>query len=147
MLGVRSAARDAYLVLEATAQEQYQRWFASMNLMEIAAREGSMPMFERYRRALAGTALPPALEAQFHLQAAESFEALAQLDDASDAAERARAIAERYGFNEIAFKAGDLQIRVQSGVVVTERTPEAETPEKLKPIAATISGMRRLVPV
>jgi hypothetical protein len=147
MLGVRSAARDAYLVLEATAQEQYQRWFASMNLMEIAAREGSMPMFERYRRALAGTTLPPALEAQFHLQTAESYEALAQLDDAAGAAERARAIAEQYGFNEIAFKAGDLQIRMRSGAVAVERAPEAETPERLKPIAATISGMRRLVPL
>jgi tetratricopeptide (TPR) repeat protein len=146
MLGVRSAARDAYLVLEATAQEQYQRWLASINLMEIAAREGSMPMFERYRRALVTAALPPALEAQFHLQAAESYEALAQLDEAANAAERARAIAERYGFNEIVFKADGLQVRVQTSAAVVERTREAAIPESLKPIAATISEMRRLVP-
>ena len=64
MLGVRSAARDAYLIVEATAQEQYQRWMASINLMELAARRGSMPLFERYRRSLATVAFPPAQEAQ-----------------------------------------------------------------------------------
>jgi tetratricopeptide (TPR) repeat protein len=147
MLGVRSAARDAYLVLEATAQEQYQRWLASINLMEIAAREGSMPMFERYRRALVTAMLPPALEAQFHLQTAESYEALAQLDDAAGAAERARAIAERYGFNEIAFKADDLRVRVQAGIAVAERMAEPAISDSLKTIAATISEMRRLVPI
>ena len=147
MLGIRSAARDAYLVLEATAQEQYQRWFASMNLMEIAAREGSMPMFERYRRTLVGAALPPALEAQFRLQAAESYEALAQPDEAAHEAERAREIAVQYGFNEVAFKAADLHVRVQASAVIPERAPEAEVPERLKPIAATINGMRRLVPM
>lgn len=147
MLGVRSAARDAYLVLEATAQEQYQRWFASINLMEIAAREGSMPMFERYRRALVNVAMPPALEAQFLLQTAESHEALAQLDEAADAAERARTIAERYGFNEIAFKADGLRVRALAGVALAERVPEPDMSENLKTIAATISEMRRLVPV
>jgi len=104
-------------------------------------------MFERYRRALATAALPPAVEAQFQLQAAESHEALAQLDDAADAAERARAIAERYGFNEIAFKAEDVRVRVQAGGTVAERVSEADMPENLKTIAATISEMRRLVRV
>ncbi len=77
MLGVRSAARDAYLIIESTTQEEYLRWSASINLMEIAARDGSMPVFERYRRALATQPFPPVLEAQFYLQAAESYEALA----------------------------------------------------------------------
>jgi tetratricopeptide (TPR) repeat protein len=58
MLGARSAARDAYLVLEATGQEQYQRWVASINLMEIASVDGSVTLFERYKRALL-SASPP----------------------------------------------------------------------------------------
>ena len=147
LLGVRSAARDAYMVLEATAQEQYQRWLASMNLMEIAAREGSMPTFERYRRALVSAKLPPALEAQYHLQTAESYEALAQLDDAADSAERAREVAERYGFHEIVFKADDLRVRVEASTATAERAPEAAIPESLKTIAATLNEMRRLVPI
>ena len=79
MLGVRSAARDAYTVVEATAQEQYQRWVAMINLMEIAATEGSMPLFERYRRSLANTSLPPSLQAEFHLHAGSGYELLGEL--------------------------------------------------------------------
>src|SRR5437867_2020099 len=36
-LGVLSAARDAYLILSATAQEQYLRWAATLNLLELAS--------------------------------------------------------------------------------------------------------------
>ena len=66
MLGVRSAARDAYVIIQATAQEQYQRWVATINLMEIAATDGSAPLFERYRKSLADAMLPPVLEAEYH---------------------------------------------------------------------------------
>ena len=146
MLGVRSAARDAYLVLEATAQEQYQRWLASMNLMELAAREGSMTMFERYRRALASAPLPPAQEAQFHLQTAESYEALSLPDAATQAAQRAHRVAETYGYNRVIFAAEDLMQRVAAGVPGTRSAPETPIPAALEQIAATISDMRRLVP-
>ncbi len=48
MLGLRSVARDAFLVLSATAQEQYMRWVATLSLMGIAAEEGSEPIFEQF---------------------------------------------------------------------------------------------------
>ena len=146
MLGVRSAARDAYLVLEATAQEQYHRWFASINLMEIAAREGSMPLFERYRRTLASTAFPPAQEAQFHLQTAESYEALSLPDAATHAARRAQAVAATYGFNKVAFAAEELMMRVRTGAPGATSAPDAPIPTSLQRIATTIGEMRRLVP-
>ncbi|HET9004340.1 MAG TPA: hypothetical protein VFN39_10120, partial [Gemmatimonadaceae bacterium] len=146
MLGVRSAARDAYLVLEATAQEQYHRWFAAINLMEIAAREGSTPLFERYRRALASAPFPPAQEAQFHLQTAESYEALSLPDAAIQAARRARAVADTYGFNKVAFAAEDLLGRLATGPLRAPSAPEAPIPESLREIASTLGEMRRLVP-
>lgn len=146
MLGVRSAARDAYLIIEATTQEEYLRWSASINLMEIAARDGSMPLFERYRRSLATMPFPPAMEAQFHLQTAESYEALAQPDEAVAAAERARAVAERFGFNQVVFAAENLAVRVQIGAEGSTRRPEATIPDSLKLIATTIGEMRRLIP-
>jgi tetratricopeptide (TPR) repeat protein len=79
MLGARSAARDAYLILEATCHEQYLRWIAQINLMEIAAQDGSMPLFERYRKNLSSTTLPPLLQAQFLLHAGEGYAALGEL--------------------------------------------------------------------
>jgi tetratricopeptide (TPR) repeat protein len=145
MLGVRSAARDAYLIIEATTQEEYLRWSASINLMEIAARDGSMPLFERYRRSLATIPFPPAIEAQFHLQTAESYEALEQFDAATIAATRACVIAERFGFNQTLFAAEAIATRVRHGAAVSVRAPEAPVPESLRPIVTTISEMRRLV--
>jgi tetratricopeptide (TPR) repeat protein len=147
MLGVRSAARDAYIIVEATAQEQYQRWTASINLMEIAARDGSMPLFERYRRSLATVAFPPAQEAQYYLQLAESYEALHQPAAAIAAGLRARAIAEAYGFNEKLFAAEAVVARSRAGEVVGAIGAEAPVPESLREIVSTITEMRRRVPV
>ena len=146
MLGVHTAAKDAYQILEATAQEQYIRWLASINLMEIAARDGSMPLFERYRRILAATKLPPALEARFHLQTAESYEALSQPDGALDAAGRARDVAERYQFNEMLFAAEAVVTRVAQGQGSVPQAPEIPVPASLRAIAATIRDLRSKVP-
>jgi tetratricopeptide (TPR) repeat protein len=146
MLGVHSAARDAWLILEATAQEQYIRWSASINLMEVAAREGSTTVFERYRRSLATIPFPPSIAAQFQLQAAESYEALSQFDEAADAAERARSIAERHGFNRVAFAAEAVVARVTSGQPGTPILQEQCVPESLQEIATTISELRKAVP-
>jgi tetratricopeptide (TPR) repeat protein len=146
MLGVHSAAKDAWLILEATAQEQYIRWSASINLMEIAAREGSMPLFERYRRTLAASALPPVMEAQFELQTAEAYEALSQFDSATEAAERARTVAEHYGFNQKLFAAEAIIARIDEGQPSAPLGPEAPVPPALQGIVTTISQLRRLVP-
>jgi hypothetical protein len=147
MLGVRSAAKDAFMIIEATAQEQYQRWAASINLMEIAAREGSMPLFERYRRSLATMPFPPAQEAQFLLQTAESYEALAQFDAAMTTGERARSVAEAYGFNQTLFAAEALIARAKKGETGAVVAADSPVPASLRPIASTIGQMRRLVPV
>jgi hypothetical protein len=147
MLGVRSAARDAYIIVEATAQEQYQRWMASINLMEIAARDGSYPLFERYRRSLATVPFPPAQEAQYHLQVAESYEALAQPEAAIAAGMRARKIAEAYGFNETLFMADAVLARAKRGEVPVISGPEIPVPDSLREIASTINERRRRVPV
>jgi tetratricopeptide (TPR) repeat protein len=146
MLGVHTAAKDAYQILEATAQEQYSRWLASINLMEIAARDGSMPLFERYRRTLAATKLPPTLEAQFYLQTAESYESLAQGEAAIDAAGRAGAVAARHGFNETLFAADAVVSRVTQGQRAMVTAPEIPVPESLRDIATTIHDWRSKVP-
>lgn len=146
MLGVHSAARDAWLVLEATAQEQFSRWQASINLMEAAAREGSMTRFERYRRGLATIEFPPSIAAQFQLQTAESYEALSQFDDATEWAERARSLAERHGFHRTAFAAEAVVARVKRGQPSSPAAVERVVPDSLQAIATTISELRKLVP-
>ncbi len=146
MLGVHSAARDAWLILEATAQEQFLRWRASINLMEVAAREGSMSLFERYQRSLAVMPFPPSIAAQFQLQTAESYEALGQPDAAAEAAELTRAIAERHGFHSAAFAAEALMARVKQGHASSRLPQLSAVPESLQHIATTIKQLRKLVP-
>lgn len=145
-LGVRSAARDAYLIVEATAQETYLRWAASMNLMELAAREGAMPVFERYRRMLVNKPFPPAQSAQFHLQSAQGYEMLGEYDSAVQSGRRACEIATQYGFHQVVFEAEALMERASREQVRAECPAEVQAPEPLRGIVKSISEMRELVP-
>jgi hypothetical protein len=79
MLGVKSAARDAFLILAATAREQYQRWVATINLMELAAEERVSIQFERYRQQLASAKLPPLLQTQFELHVGRGYQTFGDL--------------------------------------------------------------------
>lgn len=104
-LGVHSAARDAYLILAATAQEQYERWRAMLNLMELAAAEGEEILFEQYRRSLDGAHLPPQLEVLYWLQAGNGYEALGNADSARSFLERALSVAEENELYQFVFQA------------------------------------------
>jgi tetratricopeptide (TPR) repeat protein len=102
-LGDYAAARDAYLVLTVTAQEQATRWYAQLNLMDIAAREGSEPLFERYRRELADVSLPPTVAVEFFVHAGEGYQRLGRTELACGYLERALAIAKEHQFNQVVF--------------------------------------------
>jgi len=52
-MGMRDAARDAHLVLTATAQTRFVRWSATLNLMELASLDGMENAFDTYARELA----------------------------------------------------------------------------------------------
>jgi tetratricopeptide (TPR) repeat protein len=84
-LGVYSAARDAFLVVAATAQEQYMRWTATINLLDVAAHERREPLFEQYRRDLEHAALPPALATYYYIYVAQGYRAFDQLSLATAA--------------------------------------------------------------
>src|ERR671926_1661783 len=104
-MGLRSAARDANLILAATAQEQYTRWVATINLMEIASLDGSEPVFEQYRRELASAHLPAVLAAYYHYHVGQGFRLFERFEAAKAALERAIEVAARYRLNEVLIKA------------------------------------------
>jgi tetratricopeptide (TPR) repeat protein len=106
-LGVYSAARDAYLVLSATAQEQFTRWAATLNLMEIAAQTHTQTLFELYRRQLVNADLPPRMSTAFQLTAGEGYQRFGSADKARKHIERALAMAEEHDLSQYVFEAED----------------------------------------
>ena len=144
MLGVKSAARDAFLILAATAREQYHRWTATINLMELSAEDGMELIFERYRQQLANETLPPILLTQFELHVGRGYQALGDEESASTWLERALATATRHSLNRFVFAA---EAALSDGPKVRTVAPVESTldlPRDIKRIAAELSQMRRL---
>lgn len=104
-LGFRAAARDAYLVLAATAQEQFVRWASIMSLMSIAAADGALAAFSAYKGELEEAPLPPALAAEFALEVGKGLQRVSDGADAGTWLERALRISQEHGLNQWVFAA------------------------------------------
>ena len=145
-LGVYTAARDAYLVLAATAQEQYVRWVSMLNLLEIAARTGMEPLFERYRRELANEALPPQLQTHFDLQVGQGYFCLGRPELAVPALQRALESAQKHGFNQVLFEAeSSLAEVMHAGGVQPPQQPTMPPSAEVSAIADQLREMRDLM--
>ena len=140
-LGVLDTARDAYLVLATTAQEQLVRWASALNLLEITAREMARPPFERFRRELESADLPPDMMANFHLIAGQGYGRLGEPHQARSYLERARTLAEEPRFGQILFEA-ERELRMLP--TRRDHVPDvsADVPEDLLALASRIREMR-----
>ncbi len=142
-LGVLTAARDAYLVLMVTAQEQWTRWIATMNLMDIAARDGSETLFERYRRELADAALPPFIAADYLVTASEGYQRLGRVELAYGHLERALTVASEHHFNQVIFYVEEALQRLGTPKP-TVRPSVPEPSGQVQEIAGAIRRMREM---
>jgi hypothetical protein len=145
-LGMRETARDAYLILAATAQAQYSRWVATINLMECAAADGREPVFEQYRRELADVALPATLACQYHFYVGQGYRMFGQTQQARLALERALELAERHKLNEMVFRAEKALEEVREGGVVIIAAASEPRPE-VAHVASAVREMRELAGV
>jgi tetratricopeptide (TPR) repeat protein len=107
-LGLYDVARDAYLVLIATAQDQYVRWTAGLNLMEIAGRQGAEPVFERYRREFVSAELPPYLHVRYLIVVGKGYGDLGHPDTGIPYLQQAITLARRYELNQLVFEAEEI---------------------------------------
>jgi tetratricopeptide (TPR) repeat protein len=144
-LGLRNAARDAHLLLAATAQSKMVRWSAVLNLMELAALEGMKDTFYDYERELARAPLGPWLRSHYLLLAGEGYHRFGRQDLAIEALEAAVAYAEINQIHQIAFKAQAALEAVRcEPVPVSPFVPPLEwSPGKVDAIVETISKLRR----
>jgi tetratricopeptide (TPR) repeat protein len=150
-LGVTSAARDAFLVLAATAQEQYVRWTATLNLLELSVLETSEPRFEMYRRELAKAKLPVNLEAAYHVDVAKGYAAFGRMDRAEQSFALAIELAAKHRLNQLLFAAEEGLRQLETGKQATRAAQTSfvpsVAPDSVGDVAAAIQQMRELVGV
>ncbi len=142
-IGLHSAARDANLVLAATAQEQYTRWVAMINLLELAGIDRMEPAFEQYRRELADAPIPASLATYYHLYVGKGYKTFGRYDLAAASFELALTIATRHSLNEMIIRAEDSlrDLRIPDVLPSATRTDPSE---EIREVADAIRGMRTL---
>jgi tetratricopeptide (TPR) repeat protein len=145
-LGVTSAARDAFLVLAATGREQYVRWAATLNLLDIAIADGSEPSFETYRRELLSAALPVVLEVNFHMVVGKGHDTFGRTERARECYTRAIEMASQHRLNQLLFSAEQSLQKLESGERAAARSG-VEAPETVADVASAIHSMRQLAEV
>jgi tetratricopeptide (TPR) repeat protein len=143
-LGVLSAARDALLILSATAQEQYLRWLAMVNLIDLAARDGSEPLFEEYRRELADVSLPPLLEVRYHLHIGQGQLMFGRIEAARLALTRALELSAHHKLNQLLFSAEERMAELEKGVRVAAHASAPMVSTGVQEVADALGEMRVL---
>ncbi|MDQ6828178.1 MAG: hypothetical protein M3081_04870, partial [Gemmatimonadota bacterium] len=142
-MGVRSAARDAFLVVAATAQEPFVRQTALLNLMELAAMDRTELVFEQYRRDLATERLPARVAGYYHLYAGAGALTFGRLETARAEFDQALSIATERGISQLIFQTeaalADLK---RSERRLTPPVAEPLLAASIAPIADALAGMR-----
>ena len=151
-LGVYSAARDAFLIVAATAQEQYMRWTATINLLDVAVHERREPLFEQYRRDLEGASLPPTLATYYYMYVAQGHRTFERVSQATANIVRAIDIATSNQLGQLRFEAEEIydslkreQARESRELPDTARS-KSWTPEVLN-IANAVHELRTMAGV
>ncbi len=144
-LGLRDSARDAHMVLAATAQTKLLRWTATLNLMELASLDGMEDAFDTYVKELADAPLGFWVRSHYLLFLGEGLGRFGRADAAEDALREAISFAESNQVHQVAFKAQNVLSAVRStprpaGTFVA---PVEWTQEEIAPVIATIAELRK----
>jgi len=139
-MGRHDVAREAFLVLYATAHSREIRLIAATNLLELAVLDGHEGLFENYRRTLheaeRSGSLPAEVAAKFALYEGRGDARFGRPDSALLSFERALAIATRHRVNEVTIRADEAMAALRVG------RPVADWSARIAPIAVTSSVER-----
>jgi tetratricopeptide (TPR) repeat protein len=117
-LGMTEPARDAHLVLAATAQTKFARWSATLNLMDIASLDGMEEAFDTYARELASAPLGAWVRSHYLLSLGEGFHRFGRAEAALEALAEAVQFAESNQIHQVAFRA-------QTALETVRSTPQS----------------------
>jgi tetratricopeptide (TPR) repeat protein len=146
-LGMRDSARDAHLILAASAQTKFVRWSATLNLMELASFDGMQEQFDAYARELAHAPVGVWVRSHYLLFLGEGFCRFGLQDAATEALEEAVAFAEANQIHHVAFKAQDALSRLRSAANAPPNftPPPTWVPDDVGTVVRAISELRKAV--
>jgi tetratricopeptide (TPR) repeat protein len=144
-LGMRDAARDAHLILTATAGTKLVRWTATVNLLELASVDGMEDAFDSYASQLGSAQTGPWVRAHFLLFLGEGLHRLGRVAQAEQTLEDAVVFSETNQFHEIAFKAQSALSAVRSAPRATTpfAVPPTWVPDEVASVARAMSELRK----
>ena len=144
-LGMRESARDAHLIVAATAQDQWSRWQATLNLMELASIDGMQEAFDSYASELAGASLSPTWRAYFYLYLGQGHERFGRYELAAENLNAAVQYAAEHQIHKVTIEAEESLAALATGERKRARQLPYEEADSagLHEIVDAISDMRR----
>jgi hypothetical protein len=144
-MGMRDAARDGYLIVAVTAQSQWVRWQATLNLMELAALDGREPDFDAYARELEIAPLDTRLRAYYFIFLSAGQQRFGREAEAETSLAEGLAFATKNQLHQIAYEAqaaiADMESR--GGSLSEPWTPPADVPSNVRYVATALSDLLR----
>jgi hypothetical protein len=123
------AARDALMILEATAATELPRLQARVNLVVLAARAGDRDLFTHSRARLENVTLQPAVKVNYLIESARGFRAFGESDRAEVLLNDARDLASEHGFNRSIFEIEEMLAKREVGMETTSGNVRFEDSE------------------
>jgi len=144
-IGLRDAARDAHLVLAATARNKMVQATGTINLMELAAVDGMSEAFDSYARDLASARLSPWLRAHYLFYLGEGMDRLGRRDASEDALKEAISFADANQIHQVSFKAQSALSAVRSAARSSKPfvAPPTWVPEEVSAVVRAMSELRK----
>jgi len=140
-LGALDAATKAHTLLAATAQEQAVRLNSTINLLDIAARQGSELVFDRYRRELECVEMTPQLKTTFLIYAGRGYALLGRPADGIPYLKAAIENAKQFSFNQLLFEAESALTASERQDAETRVAPEMQATAEHHDVLDTIREM------
>jgi tetratricopeptide (TPR) repeat protein len=143
-IGLREAARDTHLLLIATTQSKQVRATATINLMELAALDGTIDAFDSYARELASAPLGPWLRSHYLLFLGEGMHCLGRHEAAEEALQEAISFAEANQIHQVSFRAQTALSAVRKSTPTKQFVaPPTWVPEEVGSVVRAISELRK----
>jgi hypothetical protein len=140
------AARDALMIIEATATGEVVRLNARVNMVALAARARDEGMFTAARARLEGAELPVEARVNYLIESARGLRLFGGADDARQLLESARDLAVEYRLNRSIFEAEEMLAnrddsleRNRDQIAVEQTEPMADVEEELRKMAMAVA--------